>query len=52
METQAVDRPAQKAEVEHMKCFVAGEWIDSTNRLEVRNPYNNQVVGTVPVLTA
>lgn len=52
METQAAERPAAKTEVEHMKCFVAGEWIDSTNRIEVHNPYNNQLVGTVPVLSA
>lgn len=52
METEALARPAAKVEVEHMKCFAAGEWIDSSNRLEVRNPYNNQLVGTVPILTA
>lgn len=41
-----------KPEVEHMKCFVAGEWIDSTERIEVFNPYTNQLVGTVPKLSA
>lgn len=41
-----------KPEVEHMKCFVAGEWVDSTERIEVFNPYTNQLVGTVPKLTA
>ena len=41
-----------KPEVEHMQCFVAGEWIDSKERLEVYNPYTKQLVGTVPILTA
>jgi putative phosphonoacetaldehyde dehydrogenase len=52
MTTQTLERPTAKVEVEHVKCFVAGEWIDSTQRAEVRNPYNNQLVGTVPVLSA
>jgi putative phosphonoacetaldehyde dehydrogenase len=35
-----------------MKCFAAGEWIDSTERMEVYNPYTNELVGTVPQLSA
>lgn len=41
-----------KPKVEHMKCFVAGEWVDSANRTEIRNPYTNELVGTVPKLSA
>jgi acyl-CoA reductase-like NAD-dependent aldehyde dehydrogenase len=41
-----------KPEVEHVKCFAAGEWIDSTDRIEVYNPFTNQLVGTVPKLSA
>src|SRR5260221_14508804 len=41
-----------KPEVEHVKCYAAGEWIDSTDRIEVYNPYTNQLVGTVPKLSA
>lgn len=35
-----------------MRCFVAGEWVDSPNRMEVYNPYSNELVGTVPKLNA
>jgi len=34
-----------------MKMFVAGEWVDGANRLEVRNPFDNSVVDTVPKAT-
>ena len=33
-----------------LKNLIAGEWVDSKEKIEVRNPYNNQVVGTVPRL--
>lgn len=39
-------------QVEHMQCFVGGKWLDSDKRLEVRNPYTKQLVGTVPLLSA
>jgi acyl-CoA reductase-like NAD-dependent aldehyde dehydrogenase len=31
-----------------MKMYVAGEWIDKPQRIEVRNPYDNSVIDTVP----
>ena len=31
-----------------MKMFVAGEWIDKTERIEVHNPFDGSVVDTVP----
>ena len=31
-----------------MKMFVAGEWIDKENRLEVRNPFDGTLIDTVP----
>ena len=31
-----------------MKMFVAGEWIDKAQRIEVLNPYDSSVVDTVP----
>ena len=31
-----------------LKNFIAGEWVDTKERIEVRNPYNNEIVGTVP----
>ncbi|HSF04224.1 MAG TPA: aldehyde dehydrogenase family protein [Methylomirabilota bacterium] len=31
-----------------MKMHVAGEWIDTPQRIEVRNPYDNSVIDTVP----
>ena len=34
--------------VRDLKNFVAGEWVDSDDRIEVTNPYTNEVVGTVP----
>ena len=39
-----------KPEAEHMQCFVAGEWVDSSERLEVHNPYTGDLVGSVPIL--
>jgi len=31
-----------------MKMYVASEWIDKPQRIEVRNPYDNSVIDTVP----
>ena len=31
-----------------MKIFVAGNWIDKPNKIEVRNPFDNSVIDTVP----
>lgn len=28
--------------------FLAGQWVNSTERITVRNPYNNTVIGSVP----
>jgi putative phosphonoacetaldehyde dehydrogenase len=41
-----------RQEVRHVKCFAAGEWIDSSDRIEVHNPYTGELVGTVPRLSA
>ncbi len=31
-----------------MKMFLAGQWVDKSDRIEVRNPYDGTVVDTVP----
>jgi acyl-CoA reductase-like NAD-dependent aldehyde dehydrogenase len=31
-----------------MKMFIAGEWVDKPDRIEVRNPFDNTVIDTVP----
>jgi acyl-CoA reductase-like NAD-dependent aldehyde dehydrogenase len=31
-----------------MKMYVAGQWIDKPSTIEVRNPYDNSVIDTVP----
>jgi acyl-CoA reductase-like NAD-dependent aldehyde dehydrogenase len=31
-----------------MKMYVAGQWIDKPEKIEVRNPYDNAVIDTVP----
>jgi acyl-CoA reductase-like NAD-dependent aldehyde dehydrogenase len=31
-----------------MKMYVAGQWIDRPQKIEVRNPYDNSVIDTVP----
>jgi acyl-CoA reductase-like NAD-dependent aldehyde dehydrogenase len=31
-----------------MKMYVAGQWIDKPQKIEVRNPYDNAVIDTVP----
>ncbi|MFQ5995126.1 MAG: aldehyde dehydrogenase family protein [Acidiferrobacterales bacterium] len=39
-----------KPEVEHLQNLIAGKWVDAKGgqRIEVVNPYNNEVVGSVP----
>ncbi|UCG19714.1 MAG: aldehyde dehydrogenase family protein [Deltaproteobacteria bacterium] len=34
-----------------MKMYIAGEWIDTEEKIEVLNPYNGEVVDTVPNAT-
>jgi glyceraldehyde-3-phosphate dehydrogenase (NADP+) len=31
-----------------MKLFIAGKWVDKPKKIEVRNPYDNSVIDTVP----
>lgn len=31
-----------------MKMFLAGDWVDKPKKIEVRNPYDNSVIDTVP----
>jgi hypothetical protein len=31
-----------------MKMFVGGQWVDKAKAIEVRNPYDNSVIDTVP----
>ena len=31
-----------------MKMFVAGKWVDKSEKIEVRNPFDGSVVDTVP----
>ena len=31
-----------------MKIFLEGKWVDKSNKIEVRNPYDNSVIDTVP----
>ena len=31
-----------------MKMFAAGQWVDRPQTIEVRNPYDNSLIGTVP----
>jgi len=31
-----------------MKMYLAGQWIDKSEKVEVRNPYDNSVIDTVP----
>lgn len=31
-----------------MKMFLAGEWVDKPKKIEVRNPFDNSVIDTVP----
>ena len=32
----------------NLKNFIGGEWVDADERIEVTNPYTNEVVGSVP----
>ncbi|HEU5465044.1 MAG TPA: aldehyde dehydrogenase family protein, partial [Candidatus Binatia bacterium] len=32
----------------HMKNFIAGEWVDKAKKIEVKNPFDNGVIDTVP----
>src|ERR671918_655119 len=31
-----------------MKIFLAGNWVDKPNKFEVRNPFDNSIIDTVP----
>ncbi len=31
-----------------MKIFLAGNWVDKPKKIEVRNPFDNSVIDTVP----
>jgi glyceraldehyde-3-phosphate dehydrogenase (NADP+) len=31
-----------------MKMFIGGQWVDRPRKIEVRNPYDNSVIDTVP----
>ena len=31
-----------------LKNLIGGEWVDSKNKIEVSNPYTNEIIGTVP----
>jgi len=31
-----------------VKIFLAGEWVEKSKKIEVRNPYDNSVIDTVP----
>src|SRR3970282_2967712 len=31
-----------------VKIFLEGKWVDKPNKIEVRNPYDNSVIDTVP----
>ncbi|MGH7825555.1 MAG: aldehyde dehydrogenase family protein [Candidatus Binatia bacterium] len=31
-----------------MKIFIAGNWLDKPNKIEVRNPFDNAIIDTVP----
>ena len=43
------DASATKLKLElDLKNLIAGNWVDSDQRIEVTNPYTNEVVGTVP----
>ncbi len=35
-----------------MKMLLAGEWVDRDQKIEVRNPYDNSLIDTVPKATA
>ena len=31
-----------------MKNFIAGQWIDKAKKIEVRNPFDDSIIDTVP----
>ena len=31
-----------------LKNLIEGVWVDSKNKIEVTNPYTNEIIGTVP----
>jgi glyceraldehyde-3-phosphate dehydrogenase (NADP+) len=35
-----------------MKIFLAGQWVERADKIEVRNPYDNAVIDTVPKANA
>ncbi len=39
---------AQSKLERNLKNLIGGQWVDSDQRIEVTNPYTNEVVGTVP----
>ena len=39
---------AQSKLERNLKNLIGGQWVDSDRRIEVTNPYTNEVVGTVP----
>src|SRR6478672_11566421 len=48
-----VYHPAPKAiDVPNLSCYVAGEAIDSVNRLDVFSPYDGRLVGTIGLASA
>ena len=34
-----------------MRMFLDGEWVDRENKIEVRDPYDNSLIDTVPRAT-
>lgn len=34
------------------KCYIDGDWVDSSEKIEVRNPADNSILGSVPSLGA
>jgi glyceraldehyde-3-phosphate dehydrogenase (NADP+) len=35
-------------EDDDVKNFIAGKWVDKSKKIEVRNPFDNSVIDTVP----
>ena len=34
-----------------MKMFIAGKWVEGSEKIDVRNPFDNAVIDTVPKAT-
>ena len=49
MATQTARKP--QAHVRHEPMRIAGERVDNPRRIEVLNPYTEEVIGTVPKAT-